>query len=346
MTRWAVALCPLLLAGLAAAEGLRPVQQWAQEANTELPRAALLEVGLLPLDAGISPDMTDSDAALRRAEARYYPYLLRTLLEDSGQWGPVRMLPGPSPTAELLIGGVLIQSTPARLMIRWTVHDATGRVWLDSTYTATAGIDDYRTGGDDPFLETFRQLAADLAQFRTKLTLDELSEIIRVARLRYARKLASGIFESYLVKDPDGHWRVNRLPAEGDPMMARVERVRESEYLFVDTVDQHYGSYFREIGPTYLALRKAILEADLLMQAYRRQANDGRESLQQRYNQLRELKLYQQTLRETLGSFAFEVGPTTVDLEGEVITLSGTLTDQYAKWQDLLDRIHAAEVGL
>ena len=61
---------------------------------------------------------------------------------------------------------------------------------------------------------------------------------------------------------------------------------------------------------------------------------------------MQELKLYQLTLREAIVGFEFEVGPTTLDLDGEVVALSGSLAEQHDQWKGLLSRIYATQLGL
>ena len=77
----------------------------------------------------------------------------------------------------------------------------------------------------------------DLLDVRGGLDTRQLEMIRQTSLLRYAASLSEEAFGSYLQQAPDGSYTVLRLPAEGDPMMARVERIRDQEYLFVDTVD-------------------------------------------------------------------------------------------------------------
>ena len=130
-------------------------------------------------------------------------------------------------------------------------------------------------------------------------------------------------------------------------MLTRVLRIREAEYLFADTVDLQFEQYYRELKPSYLAWRQAAVEAGGIMAAYRESSSRRKKkSAQEKYNQLRELKLYQQTLRDNLSAFAFEVSPSTLEVAGQVVQLSGSLAEQQAQWQDLLERLYAQEVGV
>lgn len=336
----------LVLAGAPAAQ--EAVAPWALTDAAELPEAALLEVLLAPFDPGPAPNAGNDERALAAAEARILPYRLRAALEGTRRWGPVRMLPTADAQAELRIHGEILTSRPQRLALRITAVDATGRQWIDRTYEGTAGPADYMPETPPPFEPVYESIIADLEAARARLTLSELQRILGVAQLRYAADLAPGVFGDYLARTEDGGFRLRRLPAADDPMLARVQRIEASEALFEDTADQQFRAYYAAVAPTYRALQGSLLEADRLLADYRRQARDrrSRKGLQQRYNQLRELKLHEETLRKQLAAFAFESSPTTVKMEGELVQLTGTLEEQYAEWKSLLRRIFEAEVGL
>jgi hypothetical protein len=53
-----------------------------------------------------------------------------------------------------------------------------------------------------------------------------------------------------------------------------------------------------------------------------------------------------EALRELAGSFDSEVAPILIDVEGEVLRLTGSVETQYTTWRQLLRQIFAAETGL
>ena len=71
--------------------------------------------------------------------------------------------------------------------------------------------------------------------------------LLGVADLRYAQELAPEVFSSYLAEE-NGRLKPNRLPADSDPMMARIARIRNQEALFIDTVDEQYVDLGDELG--------------------------------------------------------------------------------------------------
>ncbi len=75
---------------------------------------------------------------------------------------------------------------------------------------------------------------------RTSLSDKMLSDIAEVSLLRYADQLAPAAFGDYLNSGPDGTFIIHRLPAEDDPMLERIERIRRVEYVVTDTMDEQY----------------------------------------------------------------------------------------------------------
>jgi len=63
-----------------------------------------------------------------------------------------------------------------------------------------------------------------------------------------------------------------RLPAEDDPMLARVERVREREYLFIDTLDEYFENYHRNMYESYQDWREATYEEAIAYKLLRAEA--------------------------------------------------------------------------
>lgn len=325
-------------------------------ASENLESHALLDIGLSVFDPGIPADRLKQERdqvypGVRYAEARYLPYILRQTLEKSGQWGAVRVLPQTDPSAELLVTGTILHSNGVELRIHIRAWDAGGRDWLNKVYSDTAGWKYY---GDtpnfhrDPFQDLYNNIANDLYAIRAMLTATELGRIIDISQLRYAAALSPGAFAGFLSERPDGTVELRRLPARNDPMMARVERLRQSEYLFIDTVDAQYQSFYRAMGPTYSLWRRysygQTLELEELKQL-ERQGRRGFPAMKQAYDNYKEGKIQQQALRELAESFNTEVEPTAMDLEGKVVHLNGSLQSQYSEWRRLLRAIYAQETG-
>ena len=326
---------------------------WAVQEN-------MLDVGLVIFDPGIPRDQSTHSKLgifpeIRKAEAKYMPVMLRRVLLDSGNWGVVRVLPEPLVSNELLVQGRILHSDGQRLELHITASDATGRMWLDRVFVAAAAADDYPVSLDgDPYLELYRQVGAELLLMRQQLTQKRVQNIRQVAFLRYAAGLAPDAFSAYLVQDQGGVYSPSRLPAEDDPMVARVTRVRNQEYLFIDTVDEQYAQLSEDMAPTYHLWRQYDREQALFRQEYQERVA-GRDSrgrrgsyaaMEQTYNAYKWSKVHVQDLDELAQGFNNEVAPTIMEVSGQVFRLSGTLDSQYAEWREILQRIFALETGL
>jgi len=337
----------------------KPIQPLAAElvtATADLPQQELLDIGLIVFDPGLREEPGSGQVpvytGVRQAEARYLPYVLRQTLEASGQWGAVRVLPEADPSAELLVSGTIVQSDGVRLSIAVRAWDASGREWLNKVYTDVAGWPYYRDRPQyttDPFQDLYNSIANDLNAARGQLSPLALQRIIDISQLRYAEALSPQAFSGFLAQQDDGSVALRRLPALSDPMVARVERLRQSEYLFIDALDQQYASLYREMGPTYTLWRRYSYGQTRELEELRQSGQGGGRgfaAMKQSYDDYREAKIQQQALKELAESFNTEVQPTVMDLQGKVVELSGTVEAQYAEWRRLLQAIYHEETGL
>ena len=320
----------------------------------------LLDVGIAIFDPGIPDDASTHSKLgifpeIRRVEAQYMPVRLRETLVESNAWGPVRVLPEPNDTTVLLITGRIEYSDGLRLVLALKAVDVTGRVWLDRVYQDQSREADYPVPlGGDPYQHLYNQFANDLLAARNALAPQVLRRIPAVAKLRYAESLSPEAFAGFLATDEQGLLTAVRLPADEDPMMARVQRIQNQEYLFIDTVDEQYLQLSQEMGPTYDLWRQYGREQAIYKEDYQRRLaardSQGRRgtfpAMQQTYNAFKWTKIQQQDLHELAVGFDNEVAPTVLEASGKVFRLNGTLDNQYAQWRDILKQIFALETGL
>ena len=358
------------------------------QADAELSSAELLDIDLAVFASGVpnDPDKQVKEniyPQVREAEARYIPYVLRATIERSNLWGAVRMIPGQNPMSEVVIHGQILDSDGTVLEVLVSVFDATGEKWYDRKYRDEASKFSYRPDlgiPGDPFQDMYNKIANDLYAYRSKLTEQELGKIRDIANLRYAADISPDAFGQHLKVDKKGRFSINRLPADSDPMMARVSRIKESEYLFIDTVDQQYGQFFYNMDPSYSSWRRfsyeeVIAERELKASARRRMlagaatviggavvssksntrvgnavgqavAVGGLSAIKQGYDVGKQAKIHEDALQELAASFNAEVEPIVMEVEGEVVKLTGTLDAHYQNWRQILRQIYTEEVGL
>ena len=381
----------LSVAPLAFALDEEPVE--ALQALAEVPADRLLDVGVHVFDTGIPEDeyarfVLEEKGVfeeIRKSEARWIPMNLKRTLESTGYWGAVRMVPAAT-SVDVIVEGAIVSSTGKKLEIDVIVFDATGRSWLSKRYKQEAdplGYEDEST--KEPFQSLYNRIANDLLKEMNDLDPADFAEIRRVAELKFARDLAPVAFEDHLAVKK-GRYSPTRLPAEGDPMMARVSEIRERDHMFIDTLNEYYADLYSKMEGPYRGWRSNSYEEQVALDELNRASRwskilggaaiiggviaaskgcDDRRSQSCGWSNAGEVaimggmlaimngldksaqtEMHREALKELAGSFDSEVEELLVDVEGEVLRLKGSVETQYASWRKLLRDLFAAETGI
>jgi hypothetical protein len=368
---------------LALASEDEPVE--ALQALEEIPEDRLLDVGIHVFATGLPEDeyqklLLEEKGVfeeIRKSEARWIPMNLKRTLESTGFWGAVRLTPEAA-SVDVVVDGAIVSSTGKKLEIDVVVFDATGKGWLSRRYEEEADVLAYEEDSVmEPFQGLYNRIANDLVKEREKLDPEEFAAIRRVSELKFARDLAPAAFEDYLgVKK--GRYSLARLPAEGDPMMARVSEIRERDHMFVDTLNEYYADLYSKMETPYRGWRSASYEEQDALDKLNRAATwrkvlgaiavgagiyasgKGREwsnvgevavlggvaAVMDGFDKSEQAKLNREALKELAASFDSEVQELLFDVEGEVLRLKGSVETQYASWRQLLRDLFAAETGI
>lgn len=383
------ALTPIGLFGCATG----PVKQVVEptdaiRADRALPEAALLDVGIQVFDtAAITAAEArerNTDPKILEAEARFIPFHLKKTLQETGQWGAVRVVPARAEEVDVSVSGKLLESNGEKLRVEVKVVDATGREWFHNEYTAEATEKSYEALDKkldrDPYQDLYNRVANDMLAYRQLLDANDVSTIRQVAQLKFARSVVPDAFDSYLVLDRDGILRVSRLPAENDPMFERVNRIRDREYMFIDTVNIYYGNLYDDMRQPYGQWRRSYLQElnkkrELERLVWERRvlgaaaivgaaviggnSNSGGSAAARNvliiggYEIIRssgqlasDAMVHEAALKELGVSFKGDVAPVLDEVEGRTLKLSGSVDAQYAQWRRTLQELFAAETGL
>lgn len=313
-----------------------------------------LEVAIVVFNPGIATGETDeAQYALRSVEARLLAVRLREVLTESGFWGAVRVLPTANTFADITITARIEHSDGRDLVLQLNASDAQGGLWLERLYRHTTTLAHYdQPSKPEPFDALFIAIANDLAERASAFDDNDLARLKRVTQLRYASELVPDMFADYLAEE-SGTYDVQRLPATNDPMVERIARIRNQEALFIDTVDEQYVDLRDTVGATYrLWQRSAFEQADYLEQ-YRGRASErtltaargSYAAMQQVYGTYRSVRTQEQDLFELATGFDNETADTVMKAGDRVVTLAGTLSQQYAEWRRILGRILVLERG-
>ena len=344
----------------------------------------LLDIGITPFDPNIPSKEEDLANGfiipdVRRAESGYIAYHLKDTLELTGNWGAVRVTPKTTDTVGLHVTGKLLISDGEKLRISIRVVDATGKVWINKTYQDTASKFSYEGIKEDPFQDLYNEIANDILLVRQKNSPDRIREIKMVADLRFALDLAPDAFEGYISEDKTRLIPM-QLPAEDDTMMRRLEKIKEREYVFVDTMDEYYGRFYTNMRESYDEWRLATYEEAILLRRLQKQSRNrliggaalvaagiyaGSESstyaetlassgvvsggvaaIRSGLNRRKDAEIHAQSLRELGQSLGSEIGPSVLKIEGETIELEGSAAAQYDEWRNILRAIYIEETGL
>ncbi len=108
--------------------------------SSTIPEDELLDVAVAIFDPGL--DVADEEERIypevRRAEARYIPKLLAEVLQNTGAWGAVRVVPNDERITDLMITGTILHSDGESLKLHIIAQDSRDAIWLDKEYEGGA----------------------------------------------------------------------------------------------------------------------------------------------------------------------------------------------------------------
>ena len=373
-----------LLTSCATTEIVTTTSEPAMVAQVPIEDALRLDVMILPFDPNLERiETVDSDipisAEVRRAESRYQAYHLKETLEQTGNWGVVRVIPSPSNFQPLLVQAKILASDGENLRLFIKATDAAGSVWINKQYSDSASKYAYQSVREDPFQDIYNQVANDLLKAHQARTASSIINIQNVSRLKCAADLSPESVSNYLETDRRGRVTVTQLPAENDLVMQRVSRLREQENLFVDTMDDYYLNFYRNVKPSYDEWRYATYDEAVRLRQMQKQARNrllagaaliaggvyagsqsetwagdaaaagavvgGIGAVKSGMDRYKQAEIHEQALAELTQSLGMEIEPNVLQIEGQSIELEGTLDAQYGQWRRILKEIYAADQG-
>ena len=360
-----------------------PIIQDSQNINEDF----LLDVGVAIFDPGI--DELDDDQEqltnhqVRLAESRYAPYLLSETLQRSANWGIVRLMPNANSPMDVFINGVILESNGETMSMRVSVSDSTGRQWYQKEYEQAISqfsYDPSQRQQNDPFQILYNNIANDLLEWRQKnISEPDITEIRTVSEMLFAKRFSSQVFDSYLAQDRNGVYQITSLPSDDDPLLLRIRDIRERDFMFIDTVQDYYATYVRQMRLPYDSWREQsyheTIELRELEASARRRfiagaatvvagiaaatqgsnygtqiggaaaVGAGAYLIRSGFDKRAEAQMHMEALEELGQSLEDEVAPQVISLEDRSITLTGSVEEQYEQWREILADLYAAEVG-
>ena len=349
-----------------------------------IPEAALLDVGIPTLNDGLY--LTDEDDTVfpevRFAEAIYFSNQLAKVMEKSGAWGAIRVTPSADVVMDLYISGTILQSDGETMDLQITVKDTSGKKWFSKKYKQTTGkyaYDRRLKSLGDPFQNLFVRIANDVLAYREKLSDQQAIELRTISELRFAKTFSPEAFDEYINTKRDGTLSIARLPAENDSILQRVHKIRDRDYLYIDTMQDYYDGFSQQMHLAYQDFRRASYDSVVKARQLDRQGNRriiagigsilagiyGRSQADTRMasdastataavggfilksglEKKQQSAAYNESVAEMGSSLEAEIAPQVIELEDRTVTLTGTVMVQYEQWQELLHKIYKQERG-
>ncbi len=351
--------------------------------ETELADDEILDIAIAVFDPGISEVDADDNIypEIRRAEAAFIARELALVLDDQGVWGASRVVPSADYISDIIVSGSIEQSDGESLVLNIEARDARGQLWLDKAYSGSTSRYAYQQTQRvkrDPFLGVYRRIANDLILAFQALSREERLAVRNVARLKFAQSFAPDAFADYLKTDESNITRAVRLPAESDPMMARITTIQQRNHVFVDTLQGHYDNFSGSMEAPYNEWRRLSYDETVALRELERESrtqliagglsllagvaaatSDNRDTrtagavgiyaggslIKGGLERRAEAKIHSLALEELGQSLEAEITPQVIELEDRTVQLSGTIEDQYSQWREILSDIYAAEIA-
>jgi len=350
--------------------------------SRSFPIESLLDVGIPTLNDGLY--LTDENDTVfpevRYAEAIYFSNQLGKVLEKSGAWGAIRVTPNSDVIMDLYITGTIHQSDGETMDLEIAVIDSSGKKWFKKRYKQTTGkyaYDRRLKSLGDPFQNLFIRIANDLLSYREKISDQRAEDLRTISELRFAKKFSPEAFDNYVAEDRKGLLSISRLPAENDSILIRVRKIRERDYLYVDTMQDYYDGFSQQMHLAYQDFRRSSYDSVVKARQLNAQGNRqliagigailagiyGRSQartsiaddagtataavggfvIKSGLDKKQKAAEYSESVAEMGSSLEAEIAPQVIELEDRTVTLTGTVQAQYQQWQELLAKIYQQE---
>ena len=264
-------LYTFIFAGCATKQGHRTVGPQSSSALYQTAREEILverpkiDIIIPVFDPGLPEDPDDYDdevwPELRRAEANRFAYKLKGALEETGQFGAVRVTPDSTATGDIYVLGRIEESNGEDVEIDIEVVDISGRTWLDESYdheVSEAFYQDLRNDGKDAYEPLFMEVAADIVEELDDYDDKELEDLHFLADMRFGANFSDVAFSQYIQRKGTSYSLVSK-PSKEDPMLRRVQAIRVRDQLFIDGVQENYAAFSQQMDESYLMWQEQSL---------------------------------------------------------------------------------------
>jgi len=161
-------------------------------------------------------------------------------------------------------------------------------------------------------------------------------------------------------------------------MLARLLKIREREYMYIDTLNEQYDKFYNDMWPSYENWRQLNMTERQAMREIKRKAFTrqlvgalliagaiaagssnsrnigtiqtgmiiaGGMVIIEGFNISKEAEIHEAAIKELSESFGSEMKPVVMEFEGKQYELTGSAEEQFNQWRALLRKIYFAETG-
>lgn len=234
----------------------------------------------------------------------------------------------------------------------------------------------------DRFQNLYNEISNDLIEYRQEITASEVKKIKQIAEMRFATSMAPSTFSTYIKQNKNDINQLIKLPADNDSMMNRVHSIQSRDDMLVDTINNYYDIYYSDMWESYdnwrkfrseeldaikeienKAITQKILGVAAIIGAIALGASNnsnvvnstgalrtvmiagGSYAVYEGFKTSKESEINKEAMQELGTSFAVEVEPYVVDVNGKTMELTGSADQQYEKWRRLLKTIYTNETS-
>ena len=348
-------------------------------------QAVYLDVGVVAMDPGLDVSAENEEVIfpeIRIAESNFHAQKLAATIQRSGHWGAVRVVPNMDVLTEVQVDSKILKSDGESLELQVKVTDAAGKQWFDRKFvevTSQLAYERQQLRRADPFDGMYNQIANAMADYLLKQDADNLNNVRTITELRFASEFSPEVFSDYLSRNRNGRYSFSRLPAENDPAVEKIRFIRERDYLFVDTLQEYYDIFSRDMEVPYNEWRKAsYTEVQELRDLKRRSnmemlvgaaaivggiasaatsgtaggdlggaslASAGGYLIRRAVETRDQMSTSIDVLQELGSSLQSEVEQRVIELDDRTVRLTGSVNEQYLRWKEVLREIYRDEYG-
>ena len=371
-----------------------------EQGNTQLQNASVfLDVAVPNFDPGFPIDRRSGEIdyaelddegiwpQLRRTEAKLFAIKTKQALDQEKVFGSVVVVPDASTPSDLFVLGEITHSDSEVVGASITVVDSSGEIWGTKKFAhevSTNYFRDQRNSGKNPYEPLFGQISTYVVSLLKALSTEEKQAIKNMSLVRYARYYSPEAFNQYLssdIKRKNGQryykFELTGLPAEDDPMLARIEELRAQELLFIDRLQDQYEVFDAKVSPSYQtwqeetlpeieAARRAAVRRNasaamgvglgVLAAILSKNSNSSAGqvgavlgsvgsviAINNAFKSNSAMKVHNAVIEEQGQAVDLSVSPTEMEFEDNTIELQGTASEQYLQWKTHLRKIYELE---